>query len=337
MIFKTACLALMTIVFASCTNDIPIEDSQSSQSPVKVVFVKDGEIVETTRANEPDATPTLAFSSEKALNSYQSVLASMDSEGKKEYTKLVGISSLASLEDIADAELDSIGEASKTEEEFRFAYSKFVEKYAGRLISNYLDESDLSLYAPTSSLKDLEYIANRNGEYVVGNKVCKLEDFDLPESVKLLSSIETKAATRANNPTYINSYVIKPKRHKRVKFTISRKYDTVQILMRVDKKMWYGWKIDPNRDLIFEPYLANVTRSVTYFPRYWTHKKNKIDIIFGHATGASVTGTIHTWTDMSAEFDANDNIITTVINNCIVPKCEYSKSTDVIVNLPYNK
>ena len=260
----------------------------------------------------------------------------MSDDNKLGIIQNLGVKNLYDLAVVADAELDSIGENALSESDFKECYAAYVEKYKGLLINNYGDLSDLSLYVP-EDVDNISYIANENGEYVVGGEVCKAQLGEtLPESILALNNV-SPLAEEVNT----NSYSYRPKSGKRVRFDIARKYDTVKITMSTQKKMWYGWKNDPHRDYIIEPHFTsgNFKLRVPYFIRYcYMSKKNGINEEWGDVTnGNPLTGTIYTWTDMTAETDDNGDMIIEDFHGSQGPKCLYEKSKTVTVYLPKTK
>ncbi len=354
-----AALIMLLTFMVSCNGsyDEPTceRDSEKHASEaVSVVYIANGEIIPNTRAERCfGASAALSFRDEKALAHYRDILADMSEQNKEEMALSVGVMSLSRLEDLAAEELDLIGAEATSESEFRQMYSEYVEKYCDVLIPNYVDESDLNLYAPTDSPLQIAYIANENGEYVVGNKVVKADVRVLPQSVQILSSIGSRTASNA--ATYVNEYEITPKKNKRVKFAIKRIDCDIKVCMTVKKKMWYGWTTDPNRDLFFEVFLNNFTftklaplRKLDNKDRYvYVFFQTKhVDEVIGYgnpitvpmAYPPTVTGTVYTWTDMDLEVlgdlqQPDDSQIKPGLPD-LFPR---SLSKVVKVNLPYTK
>jgi len=318
----------MVAGLSACSNTQDVI-TESSEDAVKIVYIEDG-VINTSGARSGDngGTATLAFRDENSLKAFADDLAGMTAEERNEKLQSMGITNLHLAAEQADKELEVIGEEANSEEEFRQMYNKYVEKYNGILITNYIDKSDLTLYVPDGD-EVKSYIANEKGQYVVaGNIIEKQADAALPESIKATSEAVINAQTAAAAETNLNSYVYSPKKHKRVSFTASRAYNTIHFYMKAEKKMWYGWKSDGNRKYIIEPYLNNIKYNPPVYPVYVS--TSAVNANMGTATG-TVTGTIYTWTDMTLDLDSNGNEVTGPDG---FPKRSRDKSKTVTVNLP---
>lgn len=335
---KLFMLPLGCLLMASCNNDdITMEEVDKNVPKVSVVQIIDGNIVPLSRNANGDSTNTaLAFADEAAFEEFKANLETKSTDEKLELLDEYGIDTVHHLADIADDELEQIANEAVSEEDFRKKYKSFVEKFNGKLIPNYLDDTDLDLYVPEGD-KVESYIGNKDGLFVVDNEIKKANLAPvLPAEVIEFYPMPKPSPSLAEKPTNINSYVIEPKRHKRVYFTISRRYSTIHIHMEVRKKMWYGWKNDPHRILIFEPHFAYTPAQWIgpHYTRFWTKGKKKIETDILRLTGTGkLTGTIYTWTDFSAEYDAKNNLIIEHVGNTMAPRCLVSKSETVQVEL----
>lgn len=182
----------MLVIMTGCMQDEDVKpDGNGLTGNVSRVFVKDGKVISGTRADgEEDMEPAMWFASVDSFEQYREELSEMPDSIKADYTHELGVMAMSDLEMKADAELDSIGEVATTETEFRTLYAGYVEKYSSTLINNYIDNTDLSLYAPVGDEEDIKYIANSNGQYVIGDKVYTVSDKMLPYSVQVLSLVE---------------------------------------------------------------------------------------------------------------------------------------------------
>lgn len=134
----------------------------------------------------------------------------------------------------ADSDLEEIGNRVSSEAEFRREYAELVKKYAGVLITNPIDDTDLDLYVPEEDNVE-SYIANQNGIYVVNNEVRQVElKSVLSESVA--SASKQNVAPLAADNVHTNSYIVEPQDGKKVYFTIARKVNRVYVTMYVKKK-----------------------------------------------------------------------------------------------------
>ena len=168
----------MLVIMTGCMQDEDVKpDVNGRTGEVSRVFVKDGKVMGGTRADgEEDMEPAMWFASVDSFNRYREDLSGMPDSIKADYAHELGVTAMSDLETKADAELDSIGEVATTETEFRTLYAKYVKKYSSTLINNYIDNTDLSLYAPVGDEEDIKYIANSNGQYVIGDKVCTVSE-----------------------------------------------------------------------------------------------------------------------------------------------------------------
>ena len=309
---------LMLVMFSACTDiDEPFSPKASgtSNSGISKVIIKDGKIVESTRSDSSDEDAALRFADEAAFQKYVDYVSSLDEDNKLDTPHSLGVYTLSDLEEAADMELDSIAECVETEADFRKLYKPYVSKYKGRLISNYVDDSDLNLYAPVGNAEDIIYIANRNGEYAVGDEVVKIDGHALPESVIELSNVFLKGEKPNADSLPVNSISYAPKKSRRVNFSIKRYTYEIRVFMDVKKKMWYGWRTDRHRSLVFEPVLNNFIQA-TPKPkdnRYWYWCQYHVRELIGKGTpfkipmakAPTVTGMVYVWSDY--EMDTNTN------------------------------
>lgn len=328
-------LLLLCGLVTSC-NDAPTESGVNSDSPASVFVTKviNGKICQSSRSLESERNNALAFTDENSYETFKSTLENLSHEERIDLVKRYGVKNLHLIAEEADTELDNIGESTNSEEEFRQKYINYVERYKGILITNDKDKSDLTLYVPNEDNIE-SYIVNADGRYVVGKEVKKVEfESIVPARATIASSIETNALLSSN---YINEYVVSPQSGKKVYFTISRKYDTVHVSMFVKKKMWYGWKDDTHRDLLYEVNFTGAQYKwiVPSYSRFWANSKKRLESDILQITDVNtLTGTIHTWTDMTAEHDSNGDLIIEPYGNTMVPRCLLQKSIDVTVRLP---
>ncbi len=311
----------MLVIMTGCMQDEDVKpDVNGRTGEVSRVFVKDGKVMGGTRADgEEDMEPAMWFASVDSFNRYREDLSGMPDSIKADYAHELGVTAMSDLETKADAELDSIGEVATTETEFRTLYAKYVKKYSSTLINNYIDNTDLSLYAPVGDEEDIKYIANSNGQYVIGDKVCTVSDKMLPYSVQVLSLVEERTSSKKGKVSK-NSYSWSPVSGKKIKFSIERKKNKVTVYMSAHKKMWYGWKSDPKRWMAFVPVLSNFKKAINhdpyntiYYYRYCTSIKQYIgEGILAQGPLAHdpyVEGTVYVWSDYEMEHDSKGNVV----------------------------
>lgn len=310
----------MLVIMTGCMQDEDVKpDGNGLTGNVSRVFVKDGKVISGTRADgEEDMEPAMWFASVDSFEQYREELSEMPDSIKADYTHELGVMAMSDLEMKADAELDSIGEVATTETEFRTLYAGYVEKYSSTLINNYIDNTDLSLYAPVGDEEDIKYIANSNGQYVIGDKVYTVSDKMLPYSVQVLSLVEERTSSKKGKVSE-NDFSWSPVSGKKIKFSIERRKNKVTVYMSAHKKMWYGWKSDPKRWMAFMPVLSNFKEVLhndphtIYSYRYYKSIKEYIgEDILGQpplAHDPEVQGTVYLWSDYEMEHDSKGNVL----------------------------
>lgn len=330
---KPVILSLMCITptLYSCSDDEIMSDYSSRNETIQITYIEDGKIVDApARGEYSNAKAAISFPSQKSYEEFTQAFESMDEDTRTSVVNKMGVNSYSSLFEIADNELERLGEKALSETQFKAMYDAYVKKYEGRLIVNSLDPTDLTLYLPDDENWET-YIANEDGYYVVDGEVRCVNTSHLPESLEMLSRADE---SNKGQTTFLNHYLVYPVSGKQLKFAIGRKYDTVKIAMHFKKKMWYGWKNDPHRHYIFEFLLGNLNRCVPQ-PRLWSNCKKGIDMIVGFAIKPRdyVDGMVFTWTDYSFERDANGEAILENCRGWLTPKCKYEKSIPVQVLL----
>lgn len=333
-------LLIMTFVSACTNQDDLILSSSSETAKIGHVLVKNGQIVRDTRADDAEgASPAMWFSDENSFATYYNSLEGMPDSIKSIYPNEMGIELLDDLERCADLELDSIDIAASSEDEFRNLYNDLVRKYSENLITNYIDNTDLSLYAPVGESEDLKFIANSSGEYVIGDKVLKISDKMLPYSVQVLSVLAVNNIKSTGDYNELNNLIYKPVKGRRIFFSIERKNNKVIVYMKAKRHTWHGWVNDNNRWLVFEPMLQNFK---SRFPVdkniYWYHNFTKIadyigdGLLWHHplAHDPEVTGTVYVWSDFELTKDKKGNVVT---DSKGIPVTDRSKAKKVRVSL----
>lgn len=340
--------ALAAMAFSACSEadygvTEPTPKTLYNHDGVTVVRIVNGKIAPASRITAEFDSLAIAFENEMAYNQFIYDLGAMTDAEKMEVVTQYGVKTLHQLADEADNELDTICQEASSEAEFSAKYTEYVEKYKEHLIQNYIDETDLNLYVPKADNVET-FIANLQGVYVVGDKVRELKnqrvlaDDDIAFSQLAKAPISYGGNEGDEKKPHKNGYSIIPKKHKKVTFKVEKNRNGfIKVTMEVKKKMWYGWKNDTHRDLIFEPYFTGAPLYWMQHPkytRYWTHGKKKIEAVMAEIVGSGkVGGTIYTWTDFSAEHDANNNIIIEPCGNTRAPRCLVSKSETVTVDL----
>ena len=323
-------LALLLIV-AACEKDDSITTQELSSETVpivSVVYIQNGHICK-TRANS-NGTPTLCFKDSNSRTLFKEQLSEMTDEEKQTIINQYGIRTLYNIADDADDELEFIANTATSEEDFRNKYCEYKSKYEDILIGNDIDTTDLSLYVPDED-NVMSYIGNTDKEYVIGDEIYKANLNDsLSSSQKYLSQMN-------NNGTdvSVNAFIDTPKKGKRVYFNSYLRGNRLWVKMFCKKKMWYGWKNDPHRSYYFDTYfgmnfsylmLGKYGQEIvtSRLPRFVFNRnvKRGFSIILGKVTsGYTLSGEIHTWTDMTSERDAKGKEIIISDKGYSYPKC----------------
>lgn len=317
-------IALLLLSLSACNQEDNDDFLNSEEQSLKVVNVIDGKIVSVNTRTVGDVnTMSLQFSSEANLQDVLSKLSNMSVNERIAFTDALGFVSLEKLLQIADAELDSIGAAAANETEFRTKYSAYKDKYSEIFVFNSQKLDDLSPYIPASTENDvLAYLVSGNHFIVVGNSIreggfsnnMRDEDDQLYNRVEETSSVLTRAGIPVNSfkvevngkktifDTKINSEVISS--------TVTRKQ--LAYHFGAQKKMWYGWKRDSARDLIFTDKGLNLSGG--FDCRLFDYADGNLDF-----TGAytdlragltrNFSGTVYVWTDMTVEYDEYGNML----------------------------
>ena len=269
---------MLSLAFVACQNEDIVTDnttdSDNNQTEIQLVSINGGEIIpieNNSRATKADSTNyALKFAS---LSIYQETLKELESMTEKEriaFAQRFGIFSLQAIAQKADAELDAIGEEAANESDFTKKYEEYKKKYEGILIANEYDTEDLSLYVPDGD-NMATYLVNASQNIVIGNKVKTLSfTQDMSRSDKAVFTPHVSPLSTSD----VNGFQRILNGSK--KTTCSVFFDTpslfVTVSIGIQKKMWYGWKRDNNRDIYYEIELT------TFVYNFWGLYGNKINI-----------------------------------------------------------
>lgn len=269
--FKVVAVAVCGLCFfASCSSDEAdgIVNNSGNTDVVQVGYIDaNGNITK----NGDVKNQVLCFGSEEQYNAFTRKIKSISTDEKKDFFDELGFNNLKKIEEIADCELDSIGENCSCEVDFRNEYKKYVSRYAKALVTNKLDSTDLSLYVPASADEDLyPYIVGVNKMVVVNNQPRIINFFDGMNSLdeKMFatkSDVQEMLVTEKGKrkATYWHGENVNGKNVKAtgtndvkcskmdcslkvhfscdVKRTGDKEGD-VLFHFGAQKKMWYGWK-----------------------------------------------------------------------------------------------
>lgn len=346
MIKKIAKLAvlLIAIIISACSNfDEPLTTTIASSEisePITVQVV-DGQIQTLSIVDMDNENNAICFKNQESFNAFKDKLSNMNVEKRLKKLKSLHIQTLYDVYKIADEELERIGADAISEQDFRQKYSKHIEKYKGSLIRNTSDETDLTLYVPDSENID-SYICNNKQIVVIGDKITKinLKPIIPQYSNFQVGQLSSRSSENSIYPTNKITFEPNGDSKKHIHFEIARKEVLVRVTMYCRKKMWYGWKDDNDRIMVFRPEFNNNPNIklewITYEPYYCQESHTKMDFLMLRAYGNSnLTGMAYLWTDYSVERDENGNIIPQIINGLKVPVCDFSKAERVNINLPY--
>lgn len=314
-------MALMLLCLSSCSLDEKENLLAPEGHSLNVVNVIDGRVwSRDANSTEGINTMSLQFSSEADLQELLNKFSKMTADERIAFTDGLGFISLEKRLQMADEELDSIGATASSEAEFRIKYSAFKEKYSQIFVFNNQKMDDLSPYIPASNeTDDLAFLVGENRSIVIGNSICEVcFSNNLREIDNLIyNKEENSAQTRAAN---VNGFIIVDGSKKTIfgtkiiskvlTSTVTRKQ--MQYHFGAQKKMWYGWKRDNDRDLIFTDLGVNL--SGHFDRRYFTQANGNFDFTGGYTDlraglTREFTGIVYVWTDRALERDERGNII----------------------------
>lgn len=345
-------ISSLAFLVMSCSQDDQLQVVENSDDfkleQPKVVLVENGSVVPVTRSVNDSSKLALSFSNEQSFLNFKKSLENVSDYEKQEIVSRLGFRSLHDLADKADDELECLGKNATSETVFRDLYAKYVKKYNGLLIRNDVDTTDLTLYVPDGDNLN-SYMVNESSQIVIGGKVISINlQNKLPETVvdasKAIMSYDNGVSTFASTDD-VNHFVYSPKKHKRVYFNAYMRGVYMWVQMYAKKKMWYGWKNDPNREYFFDSFLSS-TFEYQYqqpngavismrLPRYIFNNnvKNGFNIVLGKTNASVITGEIRTWTDMTSEHDSDGKQLSETVEGHLVPKCLLSKAKICKINL----
>lgn len=159
----------------SCQNeDLVTKGAGAVNAKIQLVQVTDnGQFIPVSdgaRSVDAEASYALQFDSKMTYDAAIKQLETMSDEEKLAFAERYGLQSLQQLAVVADEELEQIGAEATSEADFRKKYEAYKEKYAGILITNPYDSSDLSLYVPDGDNVST-YLMNANGMVAIGDAV----------------------------------------------------------------------------------------------------------------------------------------------------------------------
>lgn len=336
------------LCLTACSNDDLTSNSiisNNTEPDVSTVIISGDKVISSSRATAIDSQLALNFKDFASFEKFKTILEEKSDDEKISIVKKYGITTLHDIAIKADQELEEIGKNATSENEFRKLYKEYKNRYKGILVSNEKNDSDLTLYVPSEE-NTLSYIANCNMVYAINNRIIKA---DLKQEVPSYAKNIAQKLT-STEPTTANFSEFSPKSGKKVYFQAYLNGIRMWVRMYCRKKMWYGWKNDPNRSYYYCPSLNNFVyldegpdgqeKVVMPLPMYIHNQNvsNGFNYILGRIErGNHITGKIYAWTDMTSEYDENGNEIRETVNGYTMPKCLQSKAQIVNINLtnPY--
>lgn len=307
-LFLTA-IALAVISCQDEESNLQVNTTSSLPKVQVVQITNQGEIIPIgdgkTRSSIEGET-ALQFASEA---DYQSALTEIGKLETKTKFAYIDSNNFVSLQDIAakaDEDLDEIGNTATNEADFRKKYAQYVEKYSEKLITNKYDSEDLTLYVPDSD-NPSTYLINENQKVVIGNEVKSISlNNDMSVSDK---AVFTPRATAPNVYGFDNNI-----NGKKTNCTVTLEASSgIFVHVGCQKKMWYGYKRDDARDVIFQlnaspmyytlPNAGGAPYQLSYVQYHSFRNDGNITFATGGAKSSILQGVFYVWTDMTVNVD----------------------------------
>lgn len=309
-------IGVMSMLISSCSQDEISETPPESQA-IKVVNLVDGKILSADSMVSNGTTMALQFPSEAEFQRVMGEFSNMTPDEKIAFTDNVGFVSLEKLLLMADAELENIADNASSEAEFREKYSNYKDKYSKAFIFNSKQLDDLSVYIPASTNDLVAYLVGENHSVVIGNEVRTIDFSKEMRRGDALLYANNEPTTRALAGT--NSFIVNNGSKKTI-FRAELRYERLGVegtpmVHRVyyhfgaQKKKWYGWKRDSDRNFAFT---EKVNVSIGKYDRtYFYNCGGNYDISSGTSTAPNphFVGTTFIWTDEMVEKDNKGNIL----------------------------
>lgn len=341
--------ALLCAFFSSCSDEKSESIVPSSGNLPQVVTIRSNNKV-TRTSNVVSKVKVLSFSNEVGFDNFIKFLKSETPHQRAECIKSLGFECLAAINENADKELDEIGTSSTSEDVFRKKYEAYKNKYAGILVSNNFDSSDLSLYLPEAKDTAIaSYIVGKCNKVLIAGILREIpfmnqmnekdrkmfavnySECTFPEMTRIFAKdYENKDAWPVNGFRQMDG-------GKKTIFHCWIENNKIYFHFGFQKKMWYGYKRD-NMSCFFR--LANMkgltnvgnpaVGQTLYHPStcFWGAIGNYMafgtaDVSFGDVVinsapikdAYNVTGEIYVWNEKMMDKDSNNNIIYQVEHN----------------------
>ncbi|MCI6671200.1 MAG: DUF4848 domain-containing protein [Prevotella sp.] len=249
-------------MFSSCNQSDVIEEQVLTNYPQLMYLDNKGQI-----SNQGDSLQQiLSFGTLDDYENFKSYLRTLNKNELKIFFKKLRFRNIEEIAENADAELERIGTLSTSKDDFYKRYKRYVKKYENILVRNSSDTTDLSLYIPASNDEVIDKsIVSATKAIVVAGKVLKIpfsEEINSRDKNIFATEYQCVENKNAMNKAPLSSYeferdwplngFIEKRGHKKTIFSckvIKRKY--VELHFGAQKKMWYGWKRDNDRNFFF--------------------------------------------------------------------------------------
>lgn len=305
--YLLCCLPL----FMSCQNeeiDVKKNSDTNDLTGIELVYVPSESSVDIdVRSSASNKKYALKFDTEAIFSNTLEILNNMNDSERLAFAKKYGLISLQEIAKEADIELEIIGKEATNESDFKDKYEKYINKYKGILISNPYDNTDLSLYVPDCD-NIFTYLTGESGIIIVGNTVKKdLYSNKIGESDRFAFNVMVQSRATSN----LSEGFQKKDGSKKTICNVSLDPNTlfVNVHIGLQKKMWYGWKRDDNRDIYYHIELSNFVYN--FWGRYGNqinigcpnfyvfNGTGKVDYKTGYmlANTTNLSGIIRVWTD----------------------------------------
>ena len=349
---------IASLAVISCQNeDLVTEKASMENAKVQLVQVTDkGQIVpvnNVARAIGNGVSYALQFDSQTTYDAIVKQLEMMSVKERMTFIEKYGLQSLQQLAVVADKELERIGAEASSEADFKEKYEAYKAKYIDALISNPYDDSDLSLYVSDGD-KICTYLIGESKKVIIGDEVNTIvlsQDLSNSDKNAFVPGTTSYVESRAANLDCGFQEILNGSKKTTCNVHLEPADLFVSVSIGIQKKMWYGWKRDNNRDIYYHIDLNNFTYN------YWGPYGNQVNIgcpslyVFkgtgsidyktGYLTGGSrsLSGMIYVWHDIIAgsEMVAHQGV---VMNNAfektaVFPKCDKGSANSTQINLSF--
>lgn len=340
-------LLAMFVILVSCSDDEKMTMSMPSKELVKVISLPNSVVEGGTSSFEKEPVKVLSFDDNDKYMLFVNKLREMSHENRMRLFASLGFENLREIEEKADKELEIIGSSSANEDSFRKSYNRYKAKYAGILVNNDVDSTDLTLYIPSSQDEIIApYIVGKVKKIIVNGKIIDVEfstkmnlESELLYAKESLQKEVRPSMTRGtveynSEEEWPTNGFINVVGHKKTIFSCDIADGNVCFHFGAQKKMWYGWKRDNDRSFFFRTESMvgmtenrdNIVNKTPYrIPTYYfglyfqnnLYKTGDITVKMGEAIALpspviyryELKGKVFVWTDMMFDKDSSGNVI----------------------------